>query len=376
MVDGTLQVPSAYSIDILNHQSPNPEYSVWLRIDQTIRSWLFATLSRDILIDVRDLKHSFEIWERLESRFMSASLARSMELQRLFSQIKKKPEQSMDAYLCEIKILADDLATINCPVSPRDLLKTTIMGLGREYESLVTTVSLFSHNFPFEALRNHLLELEQRVIYLRSQENLPAHQAFGAQLPPNNPQQVPHPGGQQQQQRPSASHQRGRGGRTRGGRGRGARGRGHGPHPVQYGQPVHWYPSYGPPPSMSAAGNGSAAGGGLSAGQHLGTVFRNSTVSTLNINALPICASNFGSAGSSSDGGILGVVPHPIVCQIGFSAGHSAIACPSRFAQPTSPALLTTSGESNSALWYPDSGASAHMTGSEGQGHGDGTSAC
>ncbi|CAH9095134.1 unnamed protein product [Cuscuta europaea] len=123
---------------------------------------------------------------------------------------------------------------------------------------------------------------------------------------------------------------------------------------------------------------GIAAWGGPSAGgaPTMGTASCNSIVSHLNINALHVCATNFGSAGTSSDGGILGAVPHHIVCQICFSAGHSAIACPSRFNQTSTPALLTASGESNSALWYPDSGASAHMTASEGQGLEGGASAC
>ncbi|CAH9104966.1 unnamed protein product [Cuscuta europaea] len=160
MVDGSIQVPPPYSMDALNRQTPNSGFFTWLRIDQTI-CWLFATLSRDVLIDVPDLKHSYEIWKRLESRFMSASLVRSMELKRLFNQIKKKPDQSMDNYLREIKTLADDLATINYHVPPCELLKTTIMRLGPEYESLFTAVSLFGQNFPFETLRNDLLELEQ-----------------------------------------------------------------------------------------------------------------------------------------------------------------------------------------------------------------------
>lgn len=97
-----------------------------------------------------------------------------------------------------------------------------------------------------------------------------------------------------------------------------------------------------------------------------GTIFCTSTVSHLNINALPVCATNIGSAGSSSDGGILGAVPHPVVCQICFSTDHSAITCPSRFTQPSAPALMTASGAPNSDLWFPDSGASAHMTASDG----------
>ncbi|CAH9140684.1 unnamed protein product [Cuscuta epithymum] len=382
MIDGTIQVSPAYFIDVLNRQIPNPEFSLWLRLDQTIRSWLFATLSRDVLIDVRDLKHSFEIWERLESRFMSASLARSMELKRLLSQLKKKPDQSMDNYLREIKILVDDLATINCPVPPREVLKTTIMGLGPEYESLFTTVSLFPQHFPFETLRNHLLELEQRVIYLRSQEQTSVHQAFDAHIPQpgvqagqphgNQQQSGQQSGAQQVQQRPPGSHQRGRGGRGRGGRGRGGRGRwGREQQPVPYGSPAGWYPTHAPPQFYASAGSYPAAGGA----SHTGTVFCNSSVSHLNINALSVCDTNRGSADLSPARGILGSVPPPVVCQICFSAGHSAITCPSRFQQPSAPALLITPGESNSALWYPDSGASTHMTASEGQSLGGSTSA-
>ncbi|CAH9067122.1 unnamed protein product [Cuscuta europaea] len=151
----------------------------------------------------------------------------------------------MDHYLREIKIIADDLATINCSMPPREILKTTIMGLGPEYESLFTVVSLFGQNFPFETLRNHLLELEQRVIYLRSQESSSIHQAFDAAIAsPGQPTaqqagqqhsgthypvgQSQHPVGQQMQNR---SQQRG------------GRGRGRGQYPVQYGQqPAYWYP--------------------------------------------------------------------------------------------------------------------------------------
>ncbi|CAH9089472.1 unnamed protein product [Cuscuta epithymum] len=187
MVDGSVQVPSVYSIDLSNRPIPNPEYSSWLRIDQTIRSWLFATLSRDVLIDVRDLKHSFGIWERLESRFMSASLARSMELKHMLNTIRKKPEQSMDSYLREIKILVDDLACINCPVSQLDMLKAIIIGLGKDYASMINTITLFPQHFPFETLPNHLIEIEQRDKYFNQQEASITHQVFAVQ---NQPHQV------------------------------------------------------------------------------------------------------------------------------------------------------------------------------------------
>ncbi|CAH9091760.1 unnamed protein product [Cuscuta epithymum] len=60
-LDGSIQVPSMYTVDFNNHQIINTDYYHWLRVDQTIRSWIFATLTRDVLIDVHELKHAFEI---------------------------------------------------------------------------------------------------------------------------------------------------------------------------------------------------------------------------------------------------------------------------------------------------------------------------
>ncbi|CAH9074146.1 unnamed protein product [Cuscuta europaea] len=90
IMDGSIQVPPMYTVDFLNRQVPNTEYYYWLRVDQTIRCWLFATLTRDVLVDVHDLKHSAAIWARLQTHFMSASLPRCMELKQLLSNIKKK----------------------------------------------------------------------------------------------------------------------------------------------------------------------------------------------------------------------------------------------------------------------------------------------
>ncbi|CAH9134094.1 unnamed protein product [Cuscuta epithymum] len=66
--------------------------------------------------------------------------------------------------------------------------------------------------------------------------------------------------------------------------------------------------------------------------------------------------------------------PNPVVCQLCFSPGHSALNC-SRFIGSNSPALaVMPTGETNDSVWYPDSGASAHMTPHEGQPNGGASS--
>ncbi|CAH9076538.1 unnamed protein product [Cuscuta epithymum] len=220
MLDGSIPVPLMYTVDFNNCQVPNTEYYHWLRVDQTIRSWLFATLTRDVLVDVHDLKHSFGIWERLQTRFMSASLPRCMELKRQLNNLKKRENQSMDHYLRDIKNLIDALAAVNSPVSAKELLESTLRGLGPEYESLVGTIMLFPEQFPFEILQPRLMEAEQRVLFNRQQASQ-IQPAFAAveQQPPQQPYAP-----------------RGRGGRGRGGRSRGRGGRGRHNYGQRFGQ--------------------------------------------------------------------------------------------------------------------------------------------
>ncbi|CAH9137000.1 unnamed protein product [Cuscuta epithymum] len=354
MVDGTIQVPPMYTLDFNNQRIVNTDYYHWLRVDQTIRSWLFATLTRDVLTDVHDIKHSFGIWARLQSRFMSASLPRAMELKRLLSNTKKKPNQSMESYLRDIKNLTDALAATNSPVTDKELLQSTLSGLGPEYKFVTGTVSLFPESFPPDILHPRLMEAEQQVLHQQQQDASSLQQAFGAQV-----------GAGQQGQ---GAAYRGRGHRGRGGRGyrgrggwgyRGRGGRGRNRPQQAYAPPAAHGQFHQPAPRPADAG-------GVHVPRPPNAASGNSVLSNLNINAKSTSGTHNAYAGFPSAEGILGSVPPPVVCQICFSAGHSALRCPSRYSQPSAPALLAPTGESNDALWYPDSGASAHMTSSEG----------
>lgn len=79
-LDGSSSIPPSRITDDQGTMSHNPHFYEYLRIDQCVRSCLYATLSREVLTDVHELNSSTEIWSRLQYRFMQASLPRSMEL--------------------------------------------------------------------------------------------------------------------------------------------------------------------------------------------------------------------------------------------------------------------------------------------------------
>ncbi|KAL9259761.1 Retrovirus-related Pol polyprotein from transposon RE1-like protein [Drosera capensis] len=178
-VDGSVVSPPMHLLQASSAPVLNPDYFQWQRTDQMVRSWIFATLSRDILVEVLNLKLAREIWDRLHHRFMSVCMARSMELKRKLTSLRKASSDSMEKYLRDIKILADSLAAINSPVSNADLIEHTLMGLGTKYESLIAVFLNAPIASSFDDIGSKLLLHEQRLKLLSS-AYLPQHQAFAA----------------------------------------------------------------------------------------------------------------------------------------------------------------------------------------------------
>ena len=53
-----IETPTTYILDFNGVQHPNPSYFIWLRLDQLIQSWLFATISPELLTEVHGLIHA------------------------------------------------------------------------------------------------------------------------------------------------------------------------------------------------------------------------------------------------------------------------------------------------------------------------------
>ncbi|KAH0698710.1 hypothetical protein KY284_012925 [Solanum tuberosum] len=142
-VDNSIPPPNPFVHDASGIQQPNPLYRSWLRIDQSVRSWLFATLSREVLMDVHLLPTSCDIWNSLQRRYMDASQEKSVELKRQLTTLHKTDSMSVDQYHREAKQIVNSLAAINSPVPSQNLIDHVLLGLGKEYDTLVGIITHF-----------------------------------------------------------------------------------------------------------------------------------------------------------------------------------------------------------------------------------------
>ena len=108
-------------------------------------------------------------------------MACALELKRMLTNIQKADTQTMDAYLHYIKTIADNLTSVNSPVSQTNLVHYTLMGLGCDYEKLVTTLTHLALQLTFSDLCPRLLLHEQCLWFLDGDEMCVTHPALAAQ---------------------------------------------------------------------------------------------------------------------------------------------------------------------------------------------------
>ncbi|KAK2981326.1 hypothetical protein RJ640_020196 [Escallonia rubra] len=88
-IDGIFPCPPQYVSDSDGQAIVNPTYTAWARTDQSLLSWINATLTKDILQEVHELTSSRDVWLTLDRRFLDQSIAKELQLKLQLQSIQK-----------------------------------------------------------------------------------------------------------------------------------------------------------------------------------------------------------------------------------------------------------------------------------------------
>ena len=75
-IDGTKKCPPKE----IRYGEANPEFIKWRRLDRLILSWIYSTLTPDIMSQIVGYESSHEAWIALQRIFFASSKARIMQL--------------------------------------------------------------------------------------------------------------------------------------------------------------------------------------------------------------------------------------------------------------------------------------------------------
>jgi hypothetical protein len=90
--------------------------------------------------------------------FASRSRARVIQIRSQLTAAKKKGVSAAD-YFCNMKTLADTLAAIGQPLREEEIISYILAGLGPNYDSLVTSLSV-NDDLTLDEVYSHLLAYE------------------------------------------------------------------------------------------------------------------------------------------------------------------------------------------------------------------------
>ncbi|OVA06348.1 hypothetical protein BVC80_8883g17 [Macleaya cordata] len=102
-IDPTVSILSPHFLDpTTNEISPNPKYTNWEDVDQTLLTFLQVTFTPTVLAQTPTFSTSLELFQYLESSFASQITARTHQLQTQLQQIQRG-SQTITEYLAKVK---------------------------------------------------------------------------------------------------------------------------------------------------------------------------------------------------------------------------------------------------------------------------------
>ncbi|KAI5313965.1 hypothetical protein L3X38_043141 [Prunus dulcis] len=149
-VDGSSTCPPA---------TPAAPRALWILQDQLLLHAILASVSPQVISLIASAKTSQEAWDKLLHLFASKARARVLGLKERLT-LMRRENKPVSQYLQDVKVIADELAIIDVPLSDDDLLLYILNGVGSEFKEITAVVRSRDTSISFENLHDKLVEHE------------------------------------------------------------------------------------------------------------------------------------------------------------------------------------------------------------------------
>lgn len=141
---------------------PNPAYEDWVAADQQVLSFLLASVSKEVLIQISSKKTAAEAWRAIETMFSSQTRARAVNT-RLALSTTRKESSSVAEYVGKMKSLGDEMAAAGRPLEDDELVEYILTGLDEDYDSVVSSALGRAEPISVSELYSQMLAFETRM---------------------------------------------------------------------------------------------------------------------------------------------------------------------------------------------------------------------
>jgi hypothetical protein len=117
----------------------NPAFVDWRAAYQQVLSFLLASVSKDVLIQIATKQTTSHAWSSIEAMFSSQTRAHAMNM-RLALATTPKGGMTVAKYIARMRSLGDEMAAAGRQLEDDELVEYILIGLNEEYNSFVSIV--------------------------------------------------------------------------------------------------------------------------------------------------------------------------------------------------------------------------------------------
>lgn len=140
----------------------NSRYSNWEQQDALICTWLLSTISDSILPKLVDCKHAWQVWTEVHRYFGTLLSTKARQLR---SELRRltKGTLTIAELMIRVREISESLVSIGDLVPLRNLIEIVLDALPEEYDSIVAAVNSKEEVGSLDELESSLLAHESRL---------------------------------------------------------------------------------------------------------------------------------------------------------------------------------------------------------------------
>ena len=136
----------------------------WDEIDGEACASIILGLERDVAFEVKDEPTAKEMWDSLESKYVTKTLSNKSYLKTRLYKCKMQEGGNLRNHIREFERIISDLKDVDVKVEDDDQALLLMLSLPKSYESLTQTMLLMENLHSFEAAKQALLQDELRKL--------------------------------------------------------------------------------------------------------------------------------------------------------------------------------------------------------------------
>ncbi|KAK2378919.1 WD40 repeat-containing protein HOS15 [Trifolium repens] len=151
----------------------NPLFYDWENQDALVCTWLLSTMSEPLLAKVVDHTYSWQVWDEIHRHFEILLITKARQLRSELRTLTKG-DRKVDEFIQRVRVINESLISIGDPVPHRNLVEIVLDALPEEYDPVVAAIASNTIPATIDELESYLLAHESRIDKNKKQNQLDA----------------------------------------------------------------------------------------------------------------------------------------------------------------------------------------------------------